>query len=47
MRLLKPRIIDSGTIVINSKLKWVQKFPTEDEAVEFIREVEGENNNEN
>lgn len=42
MGVLKTRLIESGTVVINKKEKWIQKFPTEDEAVEFIREVKGE-----
>jgi len=43
---LRTLIIDIGTVVINRKQKWIQKFPTEDEAVEYIREVKGENVNE-
>lgn len=35
---LRTRIIDSGTVAINNKGKWVQKFPTEKEADEFIEE---------
>ena len=43
---LRTLIIDIGTVVINRKQKWIQKFPTEDEAVEYIREEKGENVNE-
>ena len=38
MNSLGTRIIDSGTVAINNKGNWVQKFPTEKEADEFINE---------
>ena len=43
---LRTLIIDIGTVVINRKQKCIQKFPTEDETVEYIREAKGENVNE-
>lgn len=35
---LKSQVVDSGTVVFDGTGKWIQEFPTEEEAVEFIEE---------
>lgn len=43
---LKSQVVDSGTVVFDGKGIWIQEFPTEEEALEFIEE-QGNNENTN